>query len=194
MSKPNHNQLFSIAENQGGYFTSSQAGETGFSWERLSNSVKAGKFERVTRGVYRLIHFPYTSFEDLFVAILRTGPESVISHDSALSVYDITDVLPHEIHVIVPRTASRRRKGIRLHTNKLEQEDITNREGLPITTVARTLADVSAAGLASEQVKLGIHQAIQRGMVTMKMLWEQAERRGGRFKQLLAEYEREREE
>lgn len=194
MSKPDYDQLYNIAENQGGYFTSAQAREAGFSWERLSNTVKTGRFKRVSRGVYRLTHFPGGRYEDLFVAWLRTGPDSVISYDSALSVYDLTDVLPHEIHVIIPRTASRRRKGIRLHTNLLNEGDVTNREDLPITTVVRTLADVSAAGLASEQVKLGIQQAIQRGMVTMKMLWDQAEKRGGRFKKILTEYEKETEQ
>jgi predicted transcriptional regulator of viral defense system len=191
--KPDYDQLYDIAENQGGFFKASQAKKLGFAWDRLSKNVKSGRFTRVAHGVYRLTQFPYTPYEDLFVAWLRTGPDSVISHDSALSVYDITDVLPHEIHVIIPRTASRRRKGIRLHTNQLEEGDVTNREGLPITTVARTLADVSTAGLASEQVKLGIRQAVQRGMVTMKMLWDHAKRRGGRFKKILAEYEKEGE-
>ncbi|MDY6868349.1 MAG: hypothetical protein SVT56_10680 [Chloroflexota bacterium] len=191
--KPDYDQLYNIAENQGGNFTASQARGVGFSWDRLSKNVKSGRFTRATHGVYRLTQFPYTPYQDLFVAWLRTGPDSVISHDSALSVYDITDILPHEIHIIIPRTASRRRKGIRLHTNQLEVGDVTDREGLPITTIARTLADVSAAGLASEQVKLGIQQAVQQGMVTMKMLWDHAERRGGRFKKLLTEYEKEGE-
>jgi len=191
MNKPDHNQLYHIAEDQGGYFTSAQAREAGFSWERLSNTCKTGKFQRVSRGIYRLAHFPSTPYEDLFVAWLGTGPGSVVSHDSALMVYDITDVLPHEIHIIVPRTSSRRRKGIKLHTNILAERDVTNREGLPITTVARTLADASASGLASEQVKLGIQQAVRRGMVTMKALKDHADRRGGRFKKLLLEYEKE---
>lgn len=190
---PDFDHLFQIAEDQAGYFTTKQASEAGYSRERLSDLTARQKFIRVHRGVYRLVHFPATRWEDLQRASLRTGPDSVISHDSALVVYDITDVLPHEIHVIIPRTASRRHKGIRLHTNQLEAGDVTNREGLLITTVARTLADVSAAGLASEQVKLGIRQAVQRGMVTMKILWDHAEKRGGRFKEILTEYEKERE-
>jgi len=191
MNKPDYNQLYQIAEDQGGYFTSAQAGDVGYSWERLSNTVKVGRFERVYRGVYRLANYPGSRFEDLFIAWLRTGPNSVISHESALSVYDLSDILPHEIHVIVPRTASRRRKGIRQHTNQLEVKDITTREGLPITTVARTLADVSATGLAKEQVKLAINEGISNGMVTMEMLWAQTEKRGGRFKKILTEYQKE---
>ncbi len=191
MNKPDYDQLYQIAEDQGGYFTSAQAGDAGYSWERLSNTVKAGRFVRVSRGVYRLAHFPGSRFEDFFIAWLRAGPTSVISHESALSVYGLSDVLPHEIHVIVPRTASRRRKGIRQHTNQLEGKDITSRDGLPITTVARTLADVSTIGLAKEQVKLAINEGISNGMVTMEMLWDQTEKRGGRFKKILTEYQKE---
>ena len=191
MNKPDYDKLYQIAEDQGGYFTSAQAGGAGYSWERLSNTVKAGRFVRASRGVYRLAHYPGSRFEDLFIAWLRTGPNSVISHESALSVYDLSDVLPHEIHVVVPRTASRRRKGIRQHTNQLEVKDITTRDGLPITTVARTLADVSSKGLAKEQVKQAINEGISNGMVTMEMLWNQAEKRGGRFKKILTEYQKE---
>ncbi len=190
-NKPDYDQLYNVAEGQGGYFAASQARKLGFAWDRLSKNVKNGRFMRVAHGVYRLVNFPGSPFEDLFIAWLRTGPNSVISHESALSVYDLSDVLPNEIHIIVPRSSSVRRKGIRQHTNQLEDSEITTREGLPITTVARTLADVSATGLAKEQVKLAINEGISNGMVTMEMLWVQAEKRGGRSKKILTEYQKE---
>lgn len=190
-TKPDYNQLYNIAEGQGGYFAASQARKLGFSWDRLSKNVGAGRFTRVAHGVYRIIQFPGSAFEDLFIAWLRAGPNSVISHESALSVYDLSDMLPTEFHIIVPRSSSVRRKGIRQHTNQLEDSEVTTREGLPITTVARTLADVSTTGLAKEQVKLAINEGINNGMVTMGMLWDQAEKRGGRFKKILTEYQKE---
>jgi hypothetical protein len=70
----------------------------------------------------------------------------------------------------VPRTASRRRPGIRLHTKRLSWQESTRYEGLPITTVQRTLLDVAAAGLADEQVQLAIRQAVRRGLVTKEGL------------------------
>jgi predicted transcriptional regulator of viral defense system len=191
VTNPDYNQLYNIAEGQGGYFAASQARKLGFSWDRLSKNVGTGRFTRVAHGVYRLIQFPGSAFEDLFIAWLRAGPNSVISHESALSVYDLSDMLPTEIHIIVPRSSSVRRKGIRQHTNQLEDSEVTTREGLPITTVARTLADVSTTGLAKEQVKLAINEGINNGMVTMGMLWDQAEKRGGRFKKILTEYQKE---
>ena len=185
-TRPDYDQLYEIAESQGGYFTARQARRAGFSYERLSNNASVGRFERIQHGIYRLVHFPHSRFEDLFVAWLRTGPDSVISHESALIVYDISDVLPGEIHVTMPRTGSRRRKDIRLHTNLLAPDETTMREGLPITTVARTIVDVARSGLAEEQVRLAIRQALQRGLTTRENLCRMADRHGGRAAWLIS--------
>jgi predicted transcriptional regulator of viral defense system len=182
---PNHNQLYQIAEGQAGYFTARQAREAGFSAERLTNSCKAGNIFRVASGVYRLARFPASPFEDLFVAWLRTGPNSVISHESALAVYQLTDVLPGEIHVIIPRTASRRHGGIRLHTNRLEPGDITTREGLPITTPARTIADLAISSLSEDLIRQAVREALRRGLTTSTDLLAQASRRGRKTTQLI---------
>ena len=49
----------------------------------------------------------------------------------------IADLLPAEIHLTVPRTASRRRAGVRLHTARLSDDEIAFRQGLPVTTLPR---------------------------------------------------------
>lgn len=186
-NEPDYNLLYETAENQAGYFTAAQARTHGFSWERLSDNVKRGRFLRIVRGVYRLAHFPGSAHEDLFVAWLRTGPHSVISHESALTLYNLSDVLPGEIHVIIPRMASRRRPGLRLHTNQLRPEDVTNRQGLPVTTVARTIADVAIAGLAKEQIAQAITEALSRGLTTVEELVTQAVYQGGRARETIQE-------
>ena len=184
-TRPDHRHLYEIAEQQAGYFTAAQAQAVGFSLPLLSYHTKAGRFDRIRRGIYRFVQFPGSPYEDLFVAWLRTGPDSVISHESALAVYELSDVLPGEVHVIVPRTASRRRKGIRLHTNRLGTDEVTQRAGLPITTVARTIADVIVSGLAQEQVGQAIQEALRRGLTTRESLMAQAACRGGRIGRVL---------
>ncbi len=123
MSKPDYDQLYTIAEDQGGYFSAAQAGEAGFSWERLSNTAKSGGIQRVYRGIYRLSRFPASRFEDLHIASLRTGPDSVISHESALAVYDLSDVLPARTHIIIPGPDLAEEKTssfIPTHSNKMK--------------------------------------------------------------------------
>lgn len=112
----------------------------------------------------------------------------MISHESALAVYDLSDMLPGEVHVIMPRNASRRRKGIRLHTNQLSPEEITTRAGLPVTSVARTITDVANSGMSQELVFQAIHEALQRGLVSKDELLAQEANRGGRAKQIIHEF------
>ena len=174
MMKPDYNHLYNIAERQAGYFTSRQARTAGFSWERLSANARRGRFIRIRPGIYRLAQFPTSRFEDLFIAWLRMGPSATISHESALSVFDLSDILPHEVHVTVPRSASRRRTGIRMHTRHLEPEDIIWREGLPITRAERTITDILQEGIAEEQIRKAIHEGIQRGIITSESLLKHA--------------------
>jgi len=190
---PDHRELYLIAEQQAGYFSASQARRVGFSRSLLSYHHSTGRFARVRSGVYRLAQFPASPHEDLHIACLQVGPQAVISHDSALALYELSDLLPDEVHVTARRSASRRQPGIRLHTNRLRQEDVTRYEGLPVTTVQRTLADVTAAGLADEQVQQAIQEALRRGLVIREGLLLMAGQRGGRFKRLADEILREEE-
>jgi predicted transcriptional regulator of viral defense system len=178
-------KLYNIAEAQAGYFTAFQAQSVGFSRPVLVHNTNIGRFKRVAHGIYRLAQFPSSRFEDLFVAWLQTGPNSVISHDSALAVYELSDALPAEIHVTIPRT------GLRLHTQHLEADEITRRAGLPVTTAARTIADVAVAGMADELVRQAIDEAIHRGLATRRALELQARRRKGRAATLILETSKE---
>lgn len=184
-AQPDHNHLYEIAENQAGYFNAQQAHAAGFSKERISYYVATGRFSRIQRGTYRLVQFPGSPYEDLFIAWLKTGPDAVISHESALYLYGLSDVLPSEIHVIIRRTGSRRRKGVRLHTHRLTPEDATRREGLPVTKAARTIIDVAASGIAEEQIRKAVYEAIRQGLTSKEELLDKAARRGGRVQRML---------
>jgi predicted transcriptional regulator of viral defense system len=187
MDGPDHDQLYQIAESQGGYFTSHQAQEAGFSYERLSYYAKSGLFLRIQWGIYRLARFPASPFEDLFVAWLHTGPDSVISHESALALYDLTDVIPSKVHVTVPRTASRRRDKVQLHTSQISQGEVTEREGLLVTTVTRTISDLARSGVSEDHIQQAIQEALERGLTNPANLSEAADRYGGRTKRIIAE-------
>lgn len=173
----NIQELYQIAEAQAGYFTTAQARQAGFSYPLLAHYVKSGRILRIRRGVYRLAHFPEMPHADLYIAWLSAGPKAVISHESALLLYGLTDLLPAEIHLTVPRTASRRLPGVRFHTSHLEPEEVTGRQGLPVTTLPRTLSDLIRSGVADEWIAQAVQQALERGLVTPAMLEEEARRR-----------------
>lgn len=180
--RPDPDLLFSVAEGQAGYFTTAQAERAGYSRGLVAHHAKTGAFERVRSGVYRLTRFPGSPREDLYIAWLEAGPRAVVSHDSALELYGLSDLLPAETHLTLPRTSSRRRTGIRMHTTALDSSDIAVRDGLPVTTVARTIADVARSGGASELIVQAVHEALDRGLVTRDELEHEATLRGGRSK------------
>jgi predicted transcriptional regulator of viral defense system len=177
--------LYPVAEQQAGYFTAAQARAAGYSQRQLTYYVKARRFDRMRRGIYRLTLHPASANEDLFLAWLQVGPQAVISHESALALYELSDALPAAVHLTVTPQTSRRHPGLRLHTNRLRADEITRFEGLPVTTVPRTILDVAASGLAEGLVIQAVHQAIQRGLVLADTLRAAAERRGGRARRLI---------
>jgi len=141
--------------------------------------------DRVSHGVYRLRRYPESPHADLIVAWLRAGPMSAISHESALSLYGLSDVLPTEVHLTVPRSASRRRAGLRLHTGKLNEDEVVQIEGMRVTTTERTIADVARSGLAQELVEQAIREALGRGLTTRRRLLDLGDARGGRAKRII---------
>lgn len=182
---PDHAALYALAASQSGYFTSRQARQAGFDTALLVYHTHTGKFQRVARGVYRLNRFPASRHELLTAAWLAAGPRAVVSRESALAFYELSDVLPDAVHLTVPRTTSRRKTGATLHTDRIGADEITWREGLRITTVPRTIADVAAAGMPEDLVFQAIGEALRRGMTAPDEMEEMASRRGGRAARLL---------
>lgn len=186
-NQPNHQTLYDLAAQQAGYFTAQQAQGVGFSRPLLVHHTKTGLFERTQHGIYRLTRFPSSAYEDLFVAWLRIGPKSVISHDSALALYGLSDALPTQIHLTAPRGVSLRRNGIRLHSMALRPDETSRWEGLPVTSVARTIADVTKAGMQLWLAEQAVRQALQRGLLLPEYLEEQANRSSQRVQKVLLE-------
>jgi predicted transcriptional regulator of viral defense system len=150
----------------------------GYSRPNLFFQAKRGKFIRISRAVYRISLFPNSSLDDLFLAQITSGLNSVISHESALSLHDLSDSLPGDIHITFPRTSSRRRKGIKYHTKRFSEDEVTYYEGLKVTTVARTIIDLIESGFNPIQTKKSIDQAFDRGMITKDELLAQVKKKG----------------
>jgi predicted transcriptional regulator of viral defense system len=189
--RPDFQCLFDIATSQHGHFTSAQARECGYSWERLSNTTKSGRFVRIHRGIYRLRDFPWYPREEVVAAWLSLGKETaVVSHESALDLLELSDVIPNATHLTVPRTKRSvpNLPGVKVHTTTrpFGPLDVVVRDGMRLTSPSRTILDAAEAGTAPEQIELAIRQAITRGLATKKQLSEGAKRRNGRVQRLVA--------
>lgn len=187
---PDATALNRIAYSQDGYFTAGQARTCGFSPQLLAHHVGSGRYERVRRGLYRLSGFPGSSHEDVRARWLAVGPErAVVSHESALELHELSDVLPNAVHLLVSRDERgiRRPAGVALHTTRapLAASDVVIREGIRVTSPARSIVDAASTGTQPEQLELAVRQALARGIVTPNVLLELAERRGRRVAELL---------
>ncbi len=168
------------AYQQGGYFNAGQARAHGVSRQLLDHHVGRGRFERVRRGLYRIQGFPTAEHDDMREAWMAIGGADVLlSHDSALALLDLSDNIPDDVHLLVPRRRRglRRPPGVIVHTRPDSEEIATVWRGsLPLTAPARTLLDV-ADRLQPEQLSMAVKQGLRRGLLTADQLREAAKHR-----------------
>lgn len=182
--------LHARAYSQDGYFTSAQARACGFSRQLLAHHVHAGRYERARRGLYRLAGFPGSSTEEVRAKWLSVGADrALVSHESALELHGLSDVLPNAVHLLVGR-ADRGIKppaGVVLHTTSAPwtPRDVTTVDGIRVTTPARAIVDAAAAGTATEQIELAVRQALEQGLIDPQQLEARAVRRGRRVGDLV---------
>jgi len=159
-------RLYTLADAQVGHFTAGQAEELGVDRRYLTHHVRSGNLERVDRGIYRLRKYPSHRFEDVMVAILWVGRGAAASHATALAMYDLADAMPVVIHITVDRRFRGNRRGVIVHQGRLDERDVTRRDGVPVTTPLRTIIDVAsdqsvAMAAATEAVERGLIRASQ---------------------------------
>ena len=185
-------RLFELAASQAGHFTAVQARELGYSARSLVHHVIAGHVERVGRGFYRLVGVPVSSHEDVVAAWLRSAPRrGVVSHDTALALYELAPSRSHEIHLTLPRERRPRTAqgttAIRLHTTTvpLRREEVASRFGVQVTSPARTIADVADLGADPSVVIEATSRALATGLVSTNELRTAVRRRSARVRQLV---------
>jgi predicted transcriptional regulator of viral defense system len=164
--------LYALAAGQGGYFTAKQARAAGYGYAHLAYHAGAGTFERPGPGLYRLADVPPSEHDDLVRLALWSRdradvPQAVASHDTALALHGLGELLPVRTHLTVP-PAFRKAvpAGVVLHRSAVGPADVEEREGFSVTTPLRTLLDVAAAGtVPAEQVAKAAADAVARGLV-----------------------------
>jgi predicted transcriptional regulator of viral defense system len=169
-------RLYEIAEAQGGFIAARQAVEAGISRSTLSyHARESNALERVAHGVYRMRRFPTPPHGHVIAGWLALAhADGVVSHESALELLDLTDLIADEIHVTLPRAKRglRAPPGVRSHfTDRLiDSRHRRSVLGIPVTSVERTVADLLRSGGWTEQTDLAIREGIRRGLTTRQRL------------------------
>lgn len=181
-----------IAADQWGLVTTAQAAAAGVSKMLLVRMTSAGELERITHGVYatpaassdRLVETralwlaldPARRAHERLADLPTAG---VLSHASAAALHGIGDLLDDHVEVTLPRRHRSRRPELRTHRATLEPVDVTRVEGLPVTTAARTIADLTAAGNDRDHVGTVLREAITHGLATPEDVRAALDRRLG---------------
>lgn len=175
----NKNQLFETADRQQGFFTAKQAEECGYARSNFHLKLSSGEWTQEGRGIYRLGRYPVTDRPELVLwslwsRNLKDIPQGVWSHETALDIYELSDLMPAKMHMTVPLNFRRRiemPKILCLHYLSLEPSDIEERQGYRVTTPFRTLIDIVAVGTVADNfITQAMHQALARGLVTEEEL------------------------
>lgn len=166
--------LYSIAESQAGYFTTAQAAAVDVSRRLLSHYTTTGSLQRVRYGLYRITRFPQTPHEDVHQALLWVGSSSAASHMTALVVYGLSDAMPSKVHVTTAIPFTGTQQGVTIHRTSLDPDEITQREGVRVTSPIRTISDVVAVD--RQLAVQALEEAIERGIIRRSQIRDSANR------------------
>jgi predicted transcriptional regulator of viral defense system len=173
--------LEAFALGQGGYFDRRSAQEYGITDSLLGYHTRTGRFERVLPGVYRLRAAPISPYDEYLLAWVWTNDRGAISHESALALYELGDVLPTRVQVTVPRPFHRTSAPFKVHLAPLPERDVRTYNGVRVTTPARAIVDAAATGTDPTQIHKAVREALARGLVDPDALRAAAHRRPNQY-------------
>lgn len=175
--------LFETANRQVGYFTAKQASEAGYGYRLQHYHRERGHWIPVGHGLFRLSRYPEGENEDLVRLSLwsrnREGePQAVASHETALRLYGLSDLMPGKVHLSVPKDFRKRPpRGVVLHKSDLTDGDVETWNGFKVTTPLRTILDVARSRETSpEHLDSAVREALIRGLVRRKLLQKELSR------------------
>ncbi|HEY4397671.1 MAG TPA: hypothetical protein VGO28_08350, partial [Acidimicrobiia bacterium] len=144
---PDEVAIATCGSRQHALVTLEQARMCGFTDDAIRHRVQASRWRRMRHGVYLLNGAPETWEQAALAAVLACGPEAVASHSTAAVLWGLPNVL-HEVtfEVSTPRPRRVRQPGVRVHRTMrfLEIEHAMTHQ-IPVTSVARTLVDLSGS-------------------------------------------------
>lgn len=148
-------ELGEITATQWGLVTTAQAGRCGVSRLYLSRLAEGGHLARVAQGVYRAAAVPPDRNEPLKAAWLSINPrltaaerlrppvpDAVVSGAASAFLHGAGDLVPEPYEFTMASRRQTQRPELRFRVRQLPSESVTLREGLPVTTMEQTIADL----------------------------------------------------
>ncbi len=162
-------RLMDVAADRGGYVPTRLAREQGLLPARLVTLARRGALERVGHGLYRIPGFPVDRNDDLLRAVLWTNERGVISHETALALYELADVNPVAIDITVPTDYRIERAGgehYRVHHAPLSAQNTRTFEGVRVVNVLAAIEGATEQGVGTALIFDAIDRARRLGWIT----------------------------
>jgi hypothetical protein len=161
---PRDRRIAALAARQHGVVAHRQLIRLGLSASAIQRMVRAGRLHPIHRGVYAVGH-PVLGYLGRWLGgVLACGPGAVLSHQNAAALLDLRRMSSSAVHVTVDRRTGRAPRPITEHrVRRLHRDEVTAREGIPVTSVARTLLDLAEV-LPLRQLMRVLEQAERLGV------------------------------
>jgi predicted transcriptional regulator of viral defense system/very-short-patch-repair endonuclease len=173
-------RLARIAGRQHGVVTLRQLEAIGIRGTSVKRRAASGRLARLYRGVYAVGHIQRTRETRWIAAVMACGRGSVLSHLDAAALWEIYESRGANIHVTTTAPSARRLPSIRVHrARSLDPADVTTKDGIPVTTVARTLIDLTDL-LPGDRILRAIREAEYRRLLDLDALIAAVQRANGR--------------
>jgi hypothetical protein len=159
-----------LAGRQQGLLTTKAALQVGWSASALDRATRSGRIERPEPGVLRIGGAPLTWRQQLLARCLTE--DGVASHRAAAALWGLEGFEPRILDVTVRRWARRPNESVgHLHeSTRLTDEDVTEIDGIPCTTVEWTLVHLGAVA-PRLKVEIALDDALRRGLTTPERVW-----------------------
>ncbi|HEY1592496.1 MAG TPA: type IV toxin-antitoxin system AbiEi family antitoxin domain-containing protein [Solirubrobacteraceae bacterium] len=148
-------RIQALANRQRGYLKRAQLLALGLGRQTINRWIATGRLVPIHAGVYAVGHIPRLPEDRAYGALLACGARAVLSHGSAATLFGIYRRWDVPFEVTTP--TKRARRGIRTHRAALTREDTAMREGLRVTSPARTFLDI-APRLSDRQLKYAFNR------------------------------------
>ena len=173
-------RLARIAGRQHGVVTLRQLEAIGIGGTSVKRRVSSGRLVRLYRGVYAVGHVQRTRETRWIAAVMASGRGCFLSYFDATALWRIYETRSATIHVTTTAQSVRKLPGIKVHrARRLDPADVTTKDGIPVTTVARTLVDLTDV-LPSDRILRAMREAEYLKLLDIDSLIAAVQRANGR--------------
>ncbi|KAB7744801.1 hypothetical protein GA707_09515 [Nostocoides sp. F2B08] len=161
--------LDAILRRQHGVVSHDQALASGLTSDAVRWRVTSGRWERITRGLYRIRHAPWTWESRAHALALRLGPGGALTLETAAHLHGVETQQPQVITGAMVGRQVQRLTGTRV--GRRRSLDVVERGGLPVTPAATTVLDLTARpGVTWRETVHLVARWVHRGVVTTGQL------------------------